>query len=114
MRQAKYAMTLIGALMLGGVLGGVLAEPVMAQVSPFPNTNTGSGQLIQQGVAGSRGGNSTRFEQRQNDQARYSVQQQSCANAGASADRCNSDLRTTIESDKLRNQAIESGRARER
>ena len=58
---------------------------------------------------------SGRFEQRQNDQARYSVQQQSCASlAGASADRCNSELRTTIEADKLRNQAIDAGQSRSR
>lgn len=110
--------TTIATAALVAFLGGALvAGDARAQASPYPTVNTGTGQLIQQGVTGSRnsGGASTRFEQRLNDQSRYSVQQQSCGGlSGVSADRCNSELRTTIEADKLRNQAIDAGQPRNR
>lgn len=87
------------------------AVPVAAQVSPFPAVNPGNGVLIQQGTAGSP----VLTPLQRQDQARYSIQQQSCASrSGAVADRCFSDLRTTIESDKLKNQAIDSGPRREK
>ena len=47
-------------------------------------------------------------QQRLND-TRHSVQQQSCASlGGAAAARCNADVATTIQADRLRQQSIES------
>lgn len=93
------------------------AAPLAAQVSPFPQVNAGSGVLIQQGTAGSainRGDGTGLGPLRNQERARYSVQQQSCAGmAGASADRCYSELRTAIEADRLKNMAIESGARRD-
>jgi len=93
------------------------AAPLAAQVSPFPQVNAGSGVLVQQGTAGSalnRGAGTGLGPLRNQERARYQVQQQSCAGmGGASADRCYSDLRTSIEADRLKNQAIESGARRD-
>ena len=102
-------------LSIAALVGAATVGPALAQVSPYPNVNTGSGALIQQGVTGSRPMDSGRYEQRQLDQSRYSVQQQSCASmSGASADRCFSELRTTIEADKLRNQANDAAQPRQK
>ena len=87
------------------------AMQAAAQVSPFPTVNSGTGVLIQQGTAGSP----VLTPLQRQDQTRYSIQQQSCSGlSGQAAARCDSELRTTIESDKLKQQAIESGQRREK
>jgi hypothetical protein len=102
------------AIALGfGWLAIAMAQAA-AQVSPFPQVSPGSGVLVQQGTAGSAIRGTDLGPLRNQERARYSVQQQSCASmSGASADRCYSELRTTIEADKLKNQAIESGARRD-
>jgi hypothetical protein len=98
---------------LGLALAGLVltAMQVAAQVSPFPTVNTGNGVLIQQGTAGSP----VPTPLQRQDQARYSIQLQSCSGLGGqAAARCDSELRATIESDKLKQQAIESGQKREK
>ncbi len=90
------------------------AAPATAQVSPYPQVNPGGGVLIQQGTAGSTPRGPDLAPLREQERARYSIQQQSCAAmTGASAERCLSELRTAIEADRLKNQAIESGAQRE-
>jgi hypothetical protein len=82
-----------------------------AQVSPFPTVNSGGGVLIQQGTAGSP----VLTPLQRQDHTRHSIQQQSCSGmSGQAAARCDSELRATIESDKLKQQAIESGQRREK
>lgn len=103
----------LAALLFAGLL---LAAPLAAQVSPYPQVNSGSGVLIQQGTAGSALNNSGTGlgPLRNQERARYSIQQQSCASmTGVSADRCYSELNTAIEADRLKNMAIESGARRD-
>ena len=105
--MSRYAaVALLSALLVG-------AAPAWAQVNSYPGTGLG-GSAVQRypsGAAtnGSRGA-AARGAQQRLDDAKHGVMSQSCAGmAGPSADRCFSELRTTIESDRLKQQSLQSG-----
>jgi hypothetical protein len=90
--------------------------PALAQVNTYPGTSLGGSgvQRYPSGSASSGGGAAARSAQQRLDGAKHDTMLQSCGGmSGASADRCYSELRTTIESDRLKQQSLESGRRRE-
>lgn len=100
------------AALLSVLLAG--AAPALAQVSSYPGTNLG-GSGVQRYPSGSgSGGTAARSAQQRLDSAKHDTMLQSCGGmSGASADRCYSELRTTIESDRLKQQSLQSGHSRE-
>lgn len=102
------------AALLAAVLAG--AAPALAQVNSYPGTSLGGGGVQRYpGAAGSSGGGAAaRAAQQRLDSAKHDTMLQSCGGmSGATADRCYSELRTTIESDRLKQQSLQSGPFRE-
>jgi hypothetical protein len=84
------------------------AVPALAQVNSYPGTNLG-GSAVQRYPSGS-GASAGHAAQQRLDSAKHDTMLQSCGGmSGASADRCYSELRTTIESDRLKQQSLQSG-----
>lgn len=105
---------LAAAALLSVFLAGVVPAiaPVVAQVNSYPGTSLG-GASVQRYPSGSGAGAATAAQQRL-DSAKHDTMLQSCGGmSGASADRCYSELRTTIESDRLKQQSLQSGPFRE-
>lgn len=99
------------AVLLSLLLAG--AVPALSQVNSYPGTSLG-GSGVQRFPGGSGGAAAGRAAQQRLDDAKHGVMSQSCAGmSGPSADRCFSELRTTIESDRLKQQSLQSGHSRE-
>ncbi len=92
----------------------VSAAPVLGQVNSYPGTSLG-GSGVQRYPSGSgSGGTAARAAQQRLDSAKHDTMLQSCGGmSGASGDRCYSELRTTIESDRLKQQSLQSGQSRQ-
>ncbi|MBL8705955.1 MAG: hypothetical protein JNM30_13975 [Rhodospirillales bacterium] len=106
----SFAIAALLAVLLAG------AAPASAQVNAYPGTTLGGSgvQRYPSGSAPSGGGTAARAAQQRLDSAKHDTMLQSCGGmAGAAADRCYSELRTTIESDRLKQQSLQSGPFRE-
>lgn len=101
----------ICAVALAAILAAGTAQ---AQVNSYPGTILG-GSGVQRYPSGSgSGGTAARAAQQRLDGAKHDTMLQSCGGmSGATADRCYSELRTTIESDRLKQQSLQSGPRRE-
>jgi len=110
MTNSRFAA--ICAVALAAILAGGSAQ---AQVNSYPGTSLGgSGVQRYPSGSGSSGSAAGRAAQQRLDSAKHDTMLQSCGGmSGATADRCYSELRTTIESDRLKQQSLQSGRRRE-
>jgi|JI10StandDraft_1071094.scaffolds.fasta_scaffold1770234_2 type IV secretory pathway TrbL component len=111
-RRAAICAMALAAILAGGTLAGGTGH---AQVNSYPGTSLGgSGVQRYPSGSGSSGSAAGRAAQQRLDSAKHDTMLQSCGGmSGATADRCYSELRTTIESDRLKQQSLQSGPFRE-
>ena len=97
-------------LAVAALLSALVATPASAQVNSYPGTTLG-GSGVQSYPSGAGSGSAAaRAAQQRLDGARHDTMLQSCGGmSGPAADRCYSELRTTIESDRLKQQSLQSG-----